>query len=105
MSEKLIYTVVTTRALSFLMGSFSFLQVRRTAIKAWMSSSFGQIRLQTAELASLERLKIFIGLQWEKSCEHSSAFMFAWIVFILAGNKEIHKSLNEFKFQFDPTTD
>ena len=59
-----------------------------------MSSSFGQIRLRTAELASLERLKKKnnnLDLQWEKSCEHSSAFIFAWIVFIIAGNKDMHK--------------
>ena len=56
-SEKLIYNVVTTLALSFLIGSSSFLQIRKTFIKAWMSSSFCQIRLRTAELASLVRLK------------------------------------------------
>ena len=75
-------------------------------IKAWMSSSFGQIRLRTAELASLERLqKIPIDLQREKSCEHCSAFIFACIVFILAGNKGIYKSLDEFEFQAGTTTD
>ena len=31
--EKLIYNVVTTLALSFLIRSFSFLQVKRTTIK------------------------------------------------------------------------
>ena len=44
-------------ALSFLIGSSSFLQVRRTAIRAWISSNFRQIHSQTAELAALERLK------------------------------------------------
>ena len=63
-----------------------------------MSSSFGQIQRQAAELASLERLKIPIDLQWEKSCAHSSTFIFALIVFILAGNKDMHKSLNELNF-------
>ena len=70
-----------------------------------MSSSFGQIRLRTAELASLERLKKPIDLQLEKSCDNSSAFIFAWIVFILAGIKDMHKSLEDFEFQADPTTD
>ena len=28
----------------FLIGSFSYLQVMRTCIKAWMSSKFGQMR-------------------------------------------------------------
>ena len=41
----------------FLVGSFSFLQVTRTTIKAWMSTSFGRIPPLTSELAALERLK------------------------------------------------
>ena len=36
-----------------------------------------------------------IDLQWEKYCEHSSAFNFGWIFFILAGNKDNYKSLDE----------
>ena len=39
-----------------------------TYIRAWMSSKFGQIRLQTTELAALERLKkLPIDLQWENA--------------------------------------
>ena len=45
------------RQLLFLIGSSSFLQVKRTTIKAWMSSNFGKISLLTSELAALERLK------------------------------------------------
>ena len=41
--KKLMYNVVNTLAPSFLIGSFSFLQVTRTTIKSWMSSKFGQI--------------------------------------------------------------
>ena len=41
----------------FLIGSFSFLQVTRTTIKAWMGSNFGGIPPLTSELATLERLK------------------------------------------------
>ena len=41
----------------FLIGSFSFLQVTRTTIKAWMSSNLGGIPPLTSELAALERLK------------------------------------------------
>ena len=33
---------------------FSYLQVTMTYIRAWMSSKFGQIQLQTKELAALE---------------------------------------------------
>ena len=56
-SEKLLYNVVNTLAPLFLIGSSSFLQVRRTTIKSWTSSKFDQIRPWTAELAALERLE------------------------------------------------
>ena len=48
---------VSTLAPSFLIGSSSFLQVRRTTIKAWMSSKLGRIPTLTSELCALERLK------------------------------------------------
>ena len=41
---------------SFLIGSSSYLQVKRTFITSQTSSKFGQIGLRTAELAALERL-------------------------------------------------
>ena len=56
-SEKLMYNVVNTLAPLFLIGSFSFLQIRRTTIKSWTSSKFDQIGPWTAELAALERLE------------------------------------------------
>ena len=57
-------------------------------------------------VSALERLKkIAIDLQREKCCEHSSAFIFDLIFFVPAGNKDMHKSLDEFEFQPDPTTD
>ena len=40
----------------------------------------------------------------EKSCEHSSSFIFDWLNLILAGNKDMHESLYEFKFRPDTTT-
>ena len=87
-------------------GSYSFLQVTRTTIRSRVSSNFGQIRPWTAELDAIERLKkIAIDLQREKYCEHSSAFVLDLIFFVLAGNKNMHKSLDEFEFQPDPTTD
>ena len=49
--------VVATLATSFLIGSYSFLQVTRTTITSRMSSNFGQVRPQIAELAALERLE------------------------------------------------
>ena len=49
--------LVSTLEPSFLIGSFLFLQVVRTIIKAWTSLIFGGISLPTLELATLERLK------------------------------------------------
>ena len=43
-------------------------------------------------------------LQRMKCCCHSSAFIFELIIFIFEGNKDIHKSLDEFEFRSDPTT-
>ena len=40
-----------------LLSFFSFLQVTRTCMKAWMSSNFGQIPTPTPELSALARLK------------------------------------------------
>ena len=52
-----------------------------TCMRAWMSSKFGRIRPRTTE--------------WEKRY-HIFLNDFDWIHFILAGNDDIHKSLNEF---------
>ena len=41
----------------FFIRSFSYLQVMMTCMRAHRSSKFVQIRLLTAELAALERLK------------------------------------------------
>ena len=41
----------------FLIGSFSYLQVTMTCIRALMSSKFGWIRPRTNELAALELMK------------------------------------------------
>ena len=51
--------VVNTLAPSFLIGSFSYLQIMRTTIISRTSSNFGRIRIRTAELAALELLKKF----------------------------------------------
>ena len=52
-----MYNVVSTLAPSFLIGSYSFLHVTRTAIKAWMGSKFSKIKYEPMELAALECLK------------------------------------------------
>ena len=51
------YNLVSTLAPSFLIRSYTFLQVRRTTIKSWTSSNLSPIQLLTVELAALERLK------------------------------------------------
>ena len=56
-SEKLMYNVVNTPAPLFLIGSSSFLQVRRTTTKSRPSSKFDLIGPRTAELAAIERLE------------------------------------------------
>ena len=66
-------------------------------MKPRMSSNLSQFQPCTAELVALERLKNHYRLTREKSCEHSSAFIFDWIFFILIGNKDMHKSLDGFQ--------
>ena len=56
-SEKLMYYIVNTLAPQFLIGSSSFLQVRRTTIKSGTSLQFEQIGPWTAVFAALERLE------------------------------------------------
>ena len=41
----------------------------------------------------------------EKWCLHFVSAVFDWILFILTGNDDIHKSLHEFEIRPDPTTD
>ena len=65
-----------------------------------MSSKFGEIRPWTTELAALERLKISYTYSGEKDVITFSPL----ILFILAGNDVMHKSLDEFEIRPDPTT-
>ena len=44
-----------------------------------------------------------MGLQWEKRRHHVFSTVFYWIHFILAGNDDMHKSLNEFEIRRDAT--
>ena len=50
---------MNTLAPSFLIGSSSYLQVRRTSIISRRSLKLGQIGPRTVELAALERLEKF----------------------------------------------
>ena len=49
-----------------------------------------------------ERFSIIID---HRNNTNSIAFIFDWNFFILAGNNDMHKSLDEFEFQPDPTID
>ena len=81
----------------FLIRSFSYLQVMRTYIKAYMSLDFGQVPPLTRELAALERVK--------NRYHHVISVDIDPIFFKLAGNKDMHNIMNEFVFRPDQTTD
>ena len=75
-----------------------------TCMRAWMISKFCRIRPQTTELAALKRMKKnSIDLMGKTMSSHFLRF-FDWILFIFAGNVDMHKSLNEFKIWPDATT-
>ena len=70
-----------------------------------MSSKFSQIQPPTAELAALERQKkspeTYNG---KKGVATFFSAVLDRIHFILAGNDDIHESLDEFEIWPDPTT-
>ena len=68
-----------------------------TYMRAWMSLKFGQIRL----LVSMAIDRVIM----EKWCCHFFSAVFYPIVFILAGNDDMHESSEEFEIRPDPTTD
>ena len=88
---------VITFSRLFLIGSFSYLQVMKTCIKAWMSLNLGQIPPLTMELAALEHLK-------NRRHQFFSVAIDP-ILFKLTGNEDMHNILDEFKFRPDRTTD
>ena len=66
LQKKTSYDLVSTLAPSFLIGSSSYLHVRRTTIIPRTSSNFDQIGRRTVEIAALERLKNFpLTYNWE----------------------------------------
>ena len=67
----------------------------RTCIEAWMSLKYGQIGL----LVSMATDSV------EKLCCPFFSVVLDGILFILTGNDDIHKSLDEFEIRLDPTTD
>ena len=68
-----------------------------TYMRAWMSLKFGQIRL----LVSMATDRVIM----EKRACHFFSAVFYLILFILAGNDDMHKSSEEFEIRPDPTTD
>ena len=68
-----------------------------TYMRAWMSLKFGQIRL----LVSMATDRVIM----EKTVLPLFLGCFYPILFILAGNDDMHESSEEFEIQPDPTTD
>ena len=63
---------------------------------------FGPDRIGTlVSMATDSFQRVIMG----KCCEHSSAFIFNRIFFILAGNENIHNISNEFEIRLDRTKD
>ena len=71
-----------------------------TCMSAQTSSNFGLLGPLAAELGDLERLKKSPYAYNGKN----DVSTFDWILFIHAGNDNIHESLDEFEIWPDPTT-
>ena len=75
-----------------------------TCMRAGTSLNFSLIGPLTAELAALERLKNPHRLIMRKQCLHFFLAVLDLILFILAGNNNIHESLDGFEICLDLTT-
>ena len=75
-----------------------------TCMRAGTSLNFSLIGPPTAELAALERLKNPHRLIMRKQCLHFFSAVLDLILFILAGNNNIHESLYGFEICLDLTT-
>ena len=87
---------VSTFSRLFLIESISYLLVTMTYMRAWMSLKFGQSSL----LVSMATDRVMI----EKWCCHFFSAVFYPILFILAGNDDMHESSEEYKIRPDPST-
>ena len=67
-------------------GSLSNLQITRTDIKSWTSSTSGQTGLFTLEFFALELENFPIDFLWIKCCGHDSAFIF------IRSSTNVHKT-------------
>ena len=75
-----------------------------TCMRVGTSLYFSLIGPTTAELAARERLKNPHRLIMGKGCLYFFSAVLDRILFILAGNDNIHESLDEFEIWLDPTT-
>ena len=75
-----------------------------TCMRAGTSSNFSLIGPPTVEFAALEYLKNPRRLIKGKQCLHFFSAVLDRILFILAGNDNIHESLDEFEIWLDLTT-
>ena len=76
--------------------------LREKNIISRKSSKFGKIGPKTAELVALERLE---NPHKDENVVNTNAFIFDQIFFIIAGNSDNHKSMDEFEIRPNPTTD
>ena len=98
-------SLVSTLAPSFLIGSSSFLQVRRTTIISGKSLKFGTIRPHTVELAALERLKKFPKTyNWENLVSTLEPLCLIGSSSFLQVTRTTIKNLVEFEFRRNSTT-
>ena len=89
---------ISTFSRLFLIGSFSYLQVMITIMRAWMSLKFAQIQ----PLVSMITDRVMMEKKW---CLHFFLAVFLLILFILACNDDMHDSSDKFEFRPDRTTD
>ena len=75
-----------------------------TCMRAGRSLNFSLIGPMTAELAALERFVNPHRLIMRKQCLHFFLAVLDLILFILAGNNNIHESLDGFEICLDLTT-
>ena len=75
-----------------------------TCMRARTSSNFGLIGPPTVELAALESLKKSPKAYNGKNDVHFFSAVLNLILFVLAGNDNIHESLDKFEIRLDPNT-
>ena len=80
------------------------MHVMMTCMSTRTSLNFDLLGPLTAELAALERLKKSpSAYNWKKRCLHFFSAVLGRILFILAGNDNIHESLDECDIRPDST--